>query len=169
MQHFGWGTEIADRVYSTFGQPNWLAQFLVMVLPFILYLFITGFALLWGITFIVGFSCLWFTYSMSGIIGFTVVTLIFLGVGIYKKIFSRTISFKVLGIYLACFLIAISNLGLFGDRLADTLKDLHRAEVSLGTPGEGKTNNTSDKQTSRISDYKVSDPGFIRLGLWKGI
>ncbi len=168
MQHFGWGTEIVDRVYSTFGQPNWLAQYLVMVLPFVLYFFITGFSLLWGSIFIVGFSCLWFTYSMSGIIGFAVVTLVFLGIGIYKKIFSKMAFIKFSAIYLVCFLIAVSSPGLFGGKLADTFKVLNKAEVGPDVTGAVGNNNTPTQPNPHDTGYKVSDPGLIRFGLWQG-
>jgi hypothetical protein len=168
MQHFGWANGFVERVYSTLGQPNWLAQYLVMVLPFILYLFVAEFSLFWGLIFIVGFSCLWFTYSMSGIAGFVFVTLVFLGIGFYKKIFSKKVFIRFAGIYLVCFLIAISNLGMFEDRLTDILRDLNKAEVSMEKSEVVENKNIPDKSVSRDSDYKVSDPGFIRLGLWKG-
>jgi hypothetical protein len=183
MQHFGWETGLVERVYSTLGQPNWLAQYLVIILPFILYLFVAEFSFFWGLTFLIGFSCLWFTYSMSGIIGFVFVTLVFLGIGIYKKIFSKAVLIRFVSIYLICFLIAISNLGLFKDKLMDTFKDLNRAGVSLEKKEVVENNevvenkNIPDRPEMKIdegkidyqdNDYKVSDPGFIRLGLWRG-
>jgi len=167
MQHFGWETEIVDRVYSTIGQPNWLAQYLVMVLPFLLYLFVFETSIFWGILFVIGFSCLWFTYSMSGIIGFVAVTLVFLGILIYKKSFSKISFLKFILIYLVCFIIAVSNLGLFKDRIVDTTKDLERAGVSLENPDVSQSESQKITEVSS-NGYKVSDPGFIRLGLWKG-
>lgn len=175
MQHFGWETGLVERVYSTLGQPNWLAQYLVMILPFILYLFVVEFSVFWGLAFLIGFSCLWFTYSMSGILGFTLVTLVFIGIGIYKKMFTKAAFARFLGIFLVCFLVATSNLGLFKDKLADTFKDLNKAGVALekkeviesGNNGSGDPNNL-EITDANAGDYKVSDPGFIRLGLWKG-
>jgi putative inorganic carbon (HCO3(-)) transporter len=167
MQHFGLGSEIVDRVYSTIGQPNWLAQYLVMILPFILYLFIFEVSLFWGFLFIIGFACLWFTYSMSGIIGFVAVTLVFLFVFIYKKSFTKNSFLKFLSIYLICFIIAVSNLGIFKDRIVDTTKDLERAGIRTDTVDVSQSETQKVVETQSV-DYKVSDPGFIRFGLWKG-
>ena len=36
---FLWGGKLQERVFATFGQPNWLAQFLVMLIPFSLFNF----------------------------------------------------------------------------------------------------------------------------------
>ncbi|NTU70173.1 hypothetical protein HGB13_05180, partial [bacterium] len=117
MQHFGFGTGVVERVYSTFGQPNWLAQYLVMLLPLVLYLSITGFTMFWALLFITGFSCLWFTYSVSGIVGFIAVSLVSTTIFYNKKLLNKKSLLRILTIYLVCLTVALSNLGLFKDKV----------------------------------------------------
>ena len=100
MQHFGidkdyWVQDVQRRVFSTLGQPNWLAAFLVMVIPVGLSLLldakirrsellVTSYWLLVTAC----YTAFWFTYSRSGLLGFgaaMVTFLIFLGKENLKK------------------------------------------------------------------------------------
>ncbi len=96
LQHFGidkdyWVQDVQRRVFSTLGQPNWLAAFLVMVIPISLTYFLSeakkarfssvarGSYYLLPIAL---YSAFWFTYSRSGLLGFGAAMgtfLIFLG------------------------------------------------------------------------------------------
>lgn len=90
LEHFGidkdlWVQDVQNRVFSTLGQPNWLAAWLVALMP-ISWAFalerkskragITKLILLYSYTLIL-FITLLFTKSRSGILGFVIADLIF--------------------------------------------------------------------------------------------
>jgi O-antigen ligase len=96
LEHFGidksiWVQDVQSRVFSTLGQPNWLAAYLVALIPVTWAL-----ALKNGIkskNFLIYFSIslfffwtLIFTKSRSGFLGAGVATLIFWGLYVYKNI-----------------------------------------------------------------------------------
>jgi O-antigen ligase len=84
-EHFGidaqyWVQDVRNRVFSTLGQPNWLATWLVAIMP-----------LTWNFTsfkkrnfpyfllFLLFYTCLLFTRSRSGLLGFGIAYLVFWG------------------------------------------------------------------------------------------
>lgn len=78
LQHIGidknyWVQDVQNRVFSTLGQPNWLAALLVTVMP------------LTGIYSPILFLCLLFTKSRSGLLGFAVADLIYGYFNRFKK------------------------------------------------------------------------------------
>lgn len=165
-QHFGlfseilWFGEKTARVYSTFGQPNWLAQYLVMIVPFVIYKFITSEkGLVWYLQYLIIFMCLWFTYSMSGFLGFGVVFSLLL-IYIVKSFGFRKNLLKLVFLTIPLIMVPILFPGIAFEKLKDAKNDL------LG--------NTSVKvfaQTDPISqraEYSISDPGYIRKHLWLG-
>jgi len=69
LEHFGidknyWIQDVQNRVFSTLGQPNWLAAYLCLLLPFC---FLSPNLLTFTLTIIFSF-CLLFTKSKSGLI-----------------------------------------------------------------------------------------------------
>jgi O-antigen ligase len=146
-QHFDGTT----RVHSTLGQANWLAAYIAMVLPIIIFGILKSRghsspiskALLY-ITYLIGFATLWYTYSLSGILGFTVSISFFTLLN--KKLILQNRSY-LLALVVGTVIIAGTNLGTFKQRIEDVLLDLVYAQ--------GKTHN-------------LSDPGFIRTNIWKG-
>lgn len=103
LQHFGidkdyWVQDVQRRVFSTLGQPNWLAAYLVMILPVSLALLVENSKLFqivpncsksmsnikcqisrcYILLPIVLYTTFWFTYSRSGLLGFGVAMVIFL-------------------------------------------------------------------------------------------
>ena len=101
MQHFGidkdyWVQDVQRRVFSTLGQPNWLAAFLVMVIPVSLSLLLRKRqhkvlqlqTIAYCLVPITLYSAFWFTHSRSGLLGFAaaiVTFLVFLGKENLKK------------------------------------------------------------------------------------
>ena len=167
-QHFGgpqflWNYAAVDRVFSTIGQPNWLAQYLVMLLLVCLYFSLSrSFEQFkfWFFIYILGFFCFWTTYSLSGILGFLagvgLICVPYLKKGEHKnKLTSEKLGLRVALIVLISFSIVISNLGLFEAKINDVVTGIKKS-ISL-----------VQKVYAQTSDYKVSDPGFIRLELWK--
>lgn len=105
LQHFGidarfWVQDVQARVFSTFGQPNWLAAYLCILLPFSTSKFLssknslltTGYLLLTTIYYL----CLLFTKSKSGILA----TIITLGLYFFLHFFqSKKISLLQITVY----------------------------------------------------------------------
>jgi putative inorganic carbon (hco3(-)) transporter len=94
-EHFGidknlWVQDVQTRVFSTLGQPNWLAAFLVAVLPLSLYFFVANSAratamqvikfLFGGLTAILFFLVILYTRSRSGLLGLAVADVVFWGI-----------------------------------------------------------------------------------------
>ncbi len=88
LEHFGidkniWVQDVQNRVFSTFGQPNWLAAFLIALIPVSWALSISNFKIksknffIFSAASIIFFITLLFTKSRSGILGFIFVDLIF--------------------------------------------------------------------------------------------
>ena len=76
-QHFGidknwWVQDVQSRVFSTFGQPNWLAAYLCILIPFSIYQFLNSSRLIHKSYFLLLISSFYlsllFTKSKSGII-----------------------------------------------------------------------------------------------------
>ena len=146
------------RVYSTFGQPNWLSQYLGMILPITTYYFFTEKGerfKLWGLMYIFGFYCLWVTFSVSGLLGFFA-GVFYLIVKYFRKIFENKV-YKTKLIFLISItaLIALLNIGLYKEKFYDFYLDVQKQFVLI------------KKACASENINKLSDPGFIRLELWK--
>ena len=112
LQHFGidknlWVQDVQNRVFSTLGQPNWLAAYLAALMPlawcnsiynsqFTIFNQFSKYKILnsktiWGTVSILFFITLLFTKSRSGLIGFAVADIIYWGfiLGKYKKRFIK--------------------------------------------------------------------------------
>ncbi len=102
-----WVQDVQNRVFSTLGQPNWLATYLVALLPISNYKFLNFKSLLWFMISILLFTTLLFTKSRSGLLGFVFADLIFWGFVLikYKKQFLvQAIILNLLFIILAIFI-----------------------------------------------------------------
>jgi len=95
LEHFGidkkiWVQDVQSRIFSTLGQPNWLAAWLIALIPitwsFILNSKIRSFKF-WIYTglFILFFWAIIFTKSRSGYLGFAFAFLIFWGLTLWQK------------------------------------------------------------------------------------
>jgi len=155
-----------SRAYSTFGQPNWLAQYLSMILPVLLYIFLNNkdlrLAKVWFGIFILGFYCFWVTFSLSGILGF-LISLFILFPKILKNKKDRNFGYRLALIILIMVIIPISNPGIFGDKIKDIIIDLKKSTSSVNVV-------YAQEETGINLNLKnnVSDPSFIRLSLWEG-
>ncbi|MEJ2348009.1 MAG: O-antigen ligase family protein [Patescibacteria group bacterium] len=164
LEHFGidkniWVQDVQNRVFSTLGQPNWLAAWLVALLPITWglmvlknqkskYYHVLGLSLLFFIT-------LLYTKSRSGILGFTITYIVFWG-GIYliqKKKLKK--SLQKLFIIISSFILITS--------------------LIVGTPWTPNINSLFNKQEP--GEEQVSGPalevggtesGEIRKIVWKG-
>lgn len=78
-----WVQDVQNRVFSTLGQPNWLAAYLVALIPLSIALAIKN-KFYWIISILL-FITLLFTKSRSGLVGFAIADMIFWGLTIAKS------------------------------------------------------------------------------------
>lgn len=105
-EHFGidksvWKQDVQARVFSTLGQPNWLAAYLCLLLPFSINIFLTSrqvFYRYFGIiSSVVFYLCILFTKSKSGIIAAIIAVIIYFIFTFFQKTISR--KFFVIGTF----------------------------------------------------------------------
>ncbi len=172
FQHYGFISPYKpiERVYSTFGQPNWLAQYLVILLPIVLIMAVAekGF-LHYGLLYLLGFTCLWFTYSLSGVMGF------FAGTGMVALLTKwNKQKLKVFGLILTiCFAIAVINSRFLALRWHDFWTDTksfitHQTSYVEKAFAEALDTNSEQQVNTQANPYAVSDTGFIRKGMAEG-
>lgn len=90
LEHFGidaqyWVQDVKNRVFSTLGQPNWLAAYLAALLPIVIAFALNEkiqskkqkFPNIYYLLFIIFYLCLLFTKSRSGFLGFIAADIIF--------------------------------------------------------------------------------------------
>ncbi|MBU2036212.1 hypothetical protein KKC36_02085, partial [Patescibacteria group bacterium] len=89
LEHFGidkelWVQDVSERVFSTLGQPNWLAAWIVAIIPltYVFILKVKNNRIFFGIVSTIIFLTLLYTKSRSGFLGFAISSLIF-WVGLY--------------------------------------------------------------------------------------
>jgi len=149
------------RVYTTIGQPNWAAAYIAMIIPLTLYKYFKNGGknvFLFGVIYLMEFACLWFTYSISGFLGF-LVSIAALFIINRKELLNKYTFAKALPIVVLSILIAALNLGVFKQRIEDIFIDVRK--VALESVYVYALENTS-------AGNNLSDPGFIRTGLWEG-
>lgn len=162
-QHFGfqrdyWLQDSAARVFSTLGQPNWLAAYLVMLLPLPTALFLAAKNLKRQTVFLLItlslYAAFWFTYSLSGLFALAAAGLIFFLLA--GRNFLRQKVGKLLLLTGLCFSISFSQPGIFAPRLKSLLK-----QISLPlAPAVLAANNTP-------TSYE-GDTFHIRRLVWRG-
>ncbi|KKU31649.1 MAG: O-antigen polymerase [candidate division WWE3 bacterium GW2011_GWA1_46_21] len=148
-----WSTKTATRVYSTFGQPNWLAAYISMLIPISLYFLFSTKQKLWAAIYLVAFPALWFAYSLSGLLGLAA------GLAAFVYLNFNLIKIKANAAMLAFLIIysvsvALAFPGIFKGKVGDAIIDATKL-ISTVTYAAQKS-------------YSVSDPGAIRDGLWEG-
>ncbi len=82
-----WIQDVKTRVFGTFGQPNWLAAYLIVLIPFVITRLISSWlahnvwSKIWNVLLLTLFvSTLLFTQSRSGLLGFGAGFVLFIGV-----------------------------------------------------------------------------------------
>jgi len=158
-QRFGvdknwWDQDVQSRVFSTFGQPNWLAAYLCIIIPFSLYkllvssnLFYQYYFLLITLSF---YLALLFTKSKSGIIACLFSLIVYF---IFRSIsdFKNKFLFKNFKFYLIYLIIIISTL-LINNPVKDNFFSKKQSSPTI---------NSSSK-------ILVTSSGDIRKIVWTG-
>ncbi|MBT6401121.1 O-antigen ligase family protein [candidate division WWE3 bacterium] len=161
-QHYGfianiWKSNSVERAFSTFGQPNWLAAYSVMIIPIILGQLLLNKnenKRLWVLLYVLAFSSLWFSQSISGILAFLIIIPIFITIN-WNKLKKKRRLFATL--ILASILLTIVEPGIFKGKINDaffdvkTMLKVQAQEIAIPT-----------------DSHSISDPGFIRQYLWRG-
>ena len=157
-QHF----QGIQRAYSTFGQPNWLAAYTVMILPLVFDEYLKNQKLfknlLFFSSFIIGFASLWFSSSISGLLGFFgSFVFYFLLKFSLKSLCLGRLKQKVIIVIIACLIIVFSSSSFILKRTGDVLYDIRNIISESGL---------AYAETVPVK-RNVSDPGAIRFGMWK--
>ncbi len=155
LQYLGLtGTQIT-RVYSTIGQPNWLAIYLVWVLLLIFHRFLKDskdkLLLIWLAIFVLVFVCFWLTFSLSGWLALLAGVLALFWLNKSQYFFKRL---PIL--LLPALLLTLFFPGMIFSRIQDGLVDFLKLFSGWFVV------------LAQTNTYQVSDPGFIRLALWEG-
>lgn len=162
LEHFGidknfWRQDVQNRIFSTLGQPNWLAAYVIPNLFLALYLhqknlsakhswrFYLAFAIL--------FAALIFTKSRSGFLGF------FLALFTYWLLHRRSSRTYALSSFLRPYLIGMAGLILiFGTPFTPTLSFVIGNRSSTITPAP----------TGTVLESGGTESGDIRKIVWSG-
>ncbi len=169
LEHFGidknlWEQDVQSRVFSTLGQPNWLAAWLVALMP-ITWAFLLDFKVsfkskkYWYYFFlsILFFWTLIFSKSRSGFVGFGVVFLTFWIIYLWpkrKEIKKHLVPFAVITTPL--FLVCLIS----GTQWTPSIRDLMVKKESR---------QTSENQTGATAlETGGTESGAIRKIVWKG-
>lgn len=158
FQHFGidknvWVQDSQKRVFSTLGQPNWLASYLVFLIPTSINRVIKikkGFKNL--LIYATLFLGLLFTYSLSGAIAFVLVVVLITARQIRT---AKRLSPRLIQVIAISFALFITFPGLYKQRILDVKNSLSKIEVRASTE----------------YDYgrpKINDTSKIRALVWKG-
>ncbi len=145
------------RVYSTIGQPNWLGAYLasmcMIAFGFVNYEGLRRNWLLFAFCFVLAFFGLWFTFSLSALLGF--------GIGLLYWFFGvKKLNWKRTSMVLAvCFVVMLMQPGIWKERLLDAFKTVALVDVVFAQNNGGSQN---------PQNFTVSDSGVIRKGIWKG-
>jgi len=163
-QHFGlekdrWVQDVQARVFSSFGQPNWLAAYLVLILPLNLSFLVdarkTFDKLIYAIVAVFNFSALWFTFSISGISAF-LITIGAMIILMNKALLKQNLRYLV-PLVLTMVAIAIWQPGLARGRFEDTVLVI-RNRLTYVRPVYAANN-----------QFVVGDTADIRLIVWTGV
>ncbi len=166
LEHFGindhlWVQDVRSRVFSTLGQPNWLAAYLAILIPLTLYQLHTSRSTLKKILYLllifIFYLCLLFTKSKSGI--FAAVSSVSL---FYILYFIRQKS-KNLPILALIFTLFISLSLIINNPIKDFVF-FTRQSSSVGGPQKLDINNS----TLEIDNLNITPSGEIRQIVWQG-
>jgi len=155
---FIWPHIPVERVFSTLGQPNWLAQYLAVLLPVSLYFGLcekTKISLTWVFIFCLGFFCFWLTYSLSGFLGLAVGLVTFVLFFAAKEVLDRKAFLRILIIGIFSIGVISTNMGIFKPRVNDAIFDVKKLFSFV------------QRVYAAGESYKISDPGYIRKELWR--
>lgn len=177
LQYFNtdcWVQDVQTRVFSTFGQPNWLAAWLVAVTPLTWLLALKSNVRiklqktwLWFLLSVIFFTALLFTKSRSGMLGFLVASILFWLPTGWQWIKNPNLNpsgfFRVLLIFNIAFLILAT---VFGTPWTNSILERNNQSSPAQSDNQQSTTNSTPSATSL--ETGGTDSGKIRLIVWRG-
>ena len=181
LERFGidknvWVQDVQNRVFSTLGQPNWLAAFIVALIPITWSLGISNFHLpfsiakekhkwVWIILSGLFYLVLIYTKSRSGFVGFATASIVFWPLIFlsYRKKLSQIVKPTIAVISLIAILTAI-----WGTPWTPKANLSYYLEKSSKTKTETARVQDTSKVKPRELDVKISPSGDIRKIVWSG-
>jgi O-antigen ligase/Flp pilus assembly protein TadD len=88
-----WVQDVQNRVFSTLGQPNWLAAYLVALMPLALHFALYNkkhLSSIFGAFYVIFFMTLLFTKSRSGILALGITLLLYVGLKTVLRLWTKT-------------------------------------------------------------------------------
>lgn len=180
-EHFGidknlWVQDVQSRVFSTLGQPNWLAAYLCIFIPFSIYKFFESIKMygrgvtrpyLYLILTSIFYVAILFTKSKSGIIACLVSLVIYFTIYFFQNLnknpFKKSSFFKggssAIAEQVGLFII----LALLTFTINNPIKDYFFSSVE--TPRMASLQSTPNPESSKIL---ITSSGNIRKIVWKG-
>lgn len=159
-----WVQDSQARAFSTLGQPNWLAAYLLVIFPLPFYEYLNAEALAKKILFlaviVLYYFAFWATYSLSGFLGLLVFGLLFL-FGSFSVVKAKWKELLLLGFF--CLAVSFARPGIFGAKFKSFLQiigpSISITHSALAAP--------EPPATPKIPPKGI-DTADIRLGVWPG-
>ena len=132
-----WKQDVQARVFGTFGQPNWLASYIIGALPLVFFLrsrYEKKLRWIWSTVAGLSITVLWFTHSRSGIMALLGMILVFgflLAVNkirVIKKIANHRLF--LLSLFTSAIVLVVLSSSLLHQR---TMRQLNNLDLSQGT------------------------------------
>ena len=186
LEHFGidkniWVQDVQNRVFSTLGQPNWLAAYLAVLIPITIGLTLNKFSNSIGLPARIA------TQSVAGGLGYLVIGLLFyvtllftksrsgfLGFGITNVIFWILLFIKYKKEIIKALLIFNFSLLIFNFIFGAPFEQINRFTLPELLKNQSSLTKTSqdEKPTksygSSVIDVGITESGTIRQIVWKG-
>ena len=168
LQHFGidenvWVQDVKRRVFSTFGQPNWLATWIAAIIPLAWVIYLkdnTKKSWVWIFFASVFYLVLLYTRSRSGFLGFAAAFFIFWGVSTTRAIAQNKNQKKIFFRKLAVSSILIVLLSaLSSTPFSPSVTDIFKNKTALPE---------SSQITGPALEAGGTDSGEIRKIVWRG-
>jgi len=155
-EHFGidadaWVQDVRNRVFSTLGQPNWLAAWLIALIPLTWGFLLNSKSKVQGLInyllFIILLLCFLYTKSRSGLLGFGVALIVFWGLTIWLKRKQIKNMIKPIGVIAGLIFIFA---------------------LLVGTPWTPLKTEEKKTENNQVSPILISESSDIRKVVWKG-
>lgn len=173
-----WVQDVQNRVFATLGQPNWLAAFVVALIPVSLAFTLThkfkqlGFWV-WSVVSILFFAVLLFTKSRSGLVGLAIADIIFWVFLLFNLSFPRTresifnkkniiLPLLFLHVAFAAIIFFVGTNIDFLDKYITLESILHRTTKTTAQP------TVAAPKTDTLLTTGGTESGVIRKYVWEG-
>ncbi len=167
-----WVQDVQNRVFSTLGQPNWLAAYLVGLFPLTLAFTLPKTRLSWRFILTLSLSALFlitllFTRSRSGLLGFVIADAIFWAIVIYKAN-ERKIYTKAALVFHALAFLLVFFIGTSIPSLDRFVSFQGWRQLLLRTPATVPQEATPSAARSPLLETGGTESGVIRKYVWEG-